>query len=67
MAFLAVFTFLDLPMGMFTLVLAHTTFCVPYIFIIVKGRLAGMDPSIVGPRATWVPAKRGPFSILRCP
>ena len=47
MAFLAVFTFLDLPMGMFTLVLAHTTFCVPYIFIIVKGRLAGMDPSIV--------------------
>ena len=47
MAFLAVFTFLDLPMGMFTLVLAHTTFCIPYIFIIVKGRLAGMDPSIV--------------------
>lgn len=32
---------------MITLVLAHTTFCVPYIFIIVKGRLAGMDPSIV--------------------
>ena len=47
MAFLAVFTFADLPMGMPTLVIAHTTFCVPYIFILVKGRLAGMDPALL--------------------
>ena len=47
MGFLAVFTAAGLPFGMLTLVLAHVTFCVPYIFIIVKGRLAGMDPSIV--------------------
>lgn len=31
---------------MLTLILAHVTFCTPYIFIIVKGRLAGMDPSL---------------------
>jgi spermidine/putrescine transport system permease protein len=29
-----------------TLVLAHTTFCTPYIFMLVKGRLAGMDSNL---------------------
>lgn len=46
MAFLAVFTAVGLKFGMLTLVLAHVTFCTPYIFIIVKGRLVGMDPSL---------------------
>jgi len=46
MAFLAVFTAVGLKFGMFTLILAHVTFCTPYIFLIVKGRLAGMDPSL---------------------
>ena len=46
MAFLAVFTAVGLQFGMLTLVLAHVTFCTPYIFIIVKGRLTGMDPSL---------------------
>lgn len=46
MAFLAVFTAVGLKFGMLTLILAHVTFCTPYIFIIVKGRLAGMDPSL---------------------
>ena len=46
MAFLAVFTVVGLRFGMFTLALAHVTFCTPYIFLIVKGRLQGMDPSL---------------------
>jgi len=46
MAFLAVFTAVGLRFGMLTLVLAHVTFCTPYIFIVVKGRLVGMDPSL---------------------
>ena len=46
MAFRAVFTAVGLKFGMGTLILAHVTFCTPYIFIIVKGRLAGMDPSL---------------------
>ena len=46
MGFLAVFTAAGLPFGMLTLVLAHVTFCVPYIYIVVKGRLAGMDPDL---------------------
>lgn len=46
MAFMAVFTAVGLRFGMLTLVLSHVTFCTPYIFIIVQGRLAGMDPSL---------------------
>lgn len=46
MAFLAVFTAVGLKFGMLTLILAHVTFCTPYIFIVVKGRLVGMDPSL---------------------
>ena len=43
---MAVFTAVGLRFGMLTLILAHVTFCTPYIFIIVQGRLAGMDPSL---------------------
>lgn len=46
MVFLAAFSFMNLPFGMLTLVIAHTTFCVPYIFMTVRARLAGMDSSI---------------------
>lgn len=46
MAFLAVFTAVGFRFGMLTLVLSHVTFCTPYIFIIVKGRLTGMDPAL---------------------
>ena len=37
---------MNLPFGMLTLVIAHTTFCVPYVFMTVRARLSGMDPSI---------------------
>lgn len=44
--FLVIFSFLKIPFGMTTIILGHTSFCVPYIFLIVKGRLVGLDPSI---------------------
>lgn len=46
MVFLAAFSFMQLPFGMLTLVIAHTTFCVPYVFMTVRARLAGMDKSM---------------------
>ncbi len=46
MAYLAVFTAVGFKLGMGALVLTHTTFCVPYVFINVKSRLIGMDPAI---------------------
>ena len=46
MVFLAFFSLLNLPFGMVTLVIAHTTFCIPYIFMMVKSRLVGIDKSL---------------------
>jgi spermidine/putrescine transport system permease protein len=46
MVFLAFFSLIGLPFGMLTLVIAHTSFCVPYILLLVKARLAGMDKSL---------------------
>jgi len=46
MAFMAIFHGLDLPFGELTLVLAHTSFCIPYLFLTVKSRLMGMDPAL---------------------
>lgn len=46
MVFMAFFSLLGIPFGMGTLVLAHTAFCIPYVFMLVKARLVGMDPSL---------------------
>lgn len=46
MAFMAIFSAVNLPFGELTLVLAHATFCIPYIFLTVKSRLMGMDPAL---------------------
>ena len=46
MAYLALFTAVGVKLGMGALILTHTTFCVPYVFINVKSRLVGMDPAL---------------------
>lgn len=43
---LVYFSMFQMNFGIFTLVLAHTTFCMPFVLINVKARLAGFDPSI---------------------
>lgn len=45
MAFLAFFTMLKVKLGMFTLIISHCSFCIPYIFLMVKSALSGMDTS----------------------
>ena len=46
MAYLSVFTAVGFKLGMGALVLTHTTFCIPYVFMLVKARLVGMDKSL---------------------
>lgn len=46
MVFMAFFSLVGIPFGMGALVLAHTAFCVPYVFMLVKARLVGLDPSL---------------------
>ena len=47
MTFLTFFSLLSIPPGLFTLVAAHTVFCVPYPYLLVRARLAGLDKSYV--------------------
>lgn len=46
MVFMTFFALLGLPFGMMTLILAHTAFCIPYVYMLVKARLVGMDKSL---------------------
>ena len=47
MVFLVFFSLIGLPFGMTSLIIAHTTFSVPYVFMLVKARLVGIDKSYV--------------------
>lgn len=46
MVFMAFFSLLGLPFGMVTLVLAHSAFCIPYVYMMVKARLVGINKSL---------------------
>ncbi len=45
-AYMAVFKVAGVKNDMLKLVITHATFCVPYIYLVVKARLNGMDPSL---------------------
>jgi len=47
MVFLAFFSLLGLPFGMLTLVIAHTAFCIPYIYTEVAACLESLDYSAI--------------------
>jgi spermidine/putrescine transport system permease protein len=43
---LALFSILRIPLGLTTVILAHVTFCLPFVTIVVLARAAGMDRSL---------------------
>ncbi len=47
MVFLAFFSLLGLPFGMLTLLIAHTAFCIPYIYTEVTACLENLDTSAI--------------------
>ena len=46
LAFMVIFNAMNIKGNELRLILAHTTFCIPYVFLNVKSRLAGMDDAI---------------------
>ena len=46
MVFMAIFSYMNLPFGFVTMTIAHASFCVPYVFLIIRARLMGMDLSL---------------------
>lgn len=45
-ALLLLFTLLHLRLGFFTLLLAHTSFCIPFVIVTIYGRLVSFDKNI---------------------
>ncbi len=45
-ALLSLFTLMDMYMGLGTMILGHVTFCIPFVVISVRARLAGFDKSL---------------------
>jgi len=43
---LMLFEVAHFPLGYWSMILAHTTFCIPFVVIIMRGRMAGMDMSV---------------------
>jgi spermidine/putrescine transport system permease protein len=43
---LVLFVNLGIPLGYGTLIIAHTTFCFPFVLVGVQARLQGLDPSL---------------------
>jgi spermidine/putrescine transport system permease protein len=46
-ALLIVFVAVGVPLGLFSIFLAHTTFCLPFAFLIVSARLGEFDFSVI--------------------
>ena len=46
LAFMTFFSLLGVPFGRLTLIIAHTTFCIPYVLLNVQARLQGLDPAL---------------------
>lgn len=45
-ALLAIFNIAQVPMGLISLIIAHTTFCIPFVVFTVNARFAGFDKSV---------------------
>lgn len=42
-AMLSIYTLINVPLGLFAMTVAHITFCIPFVVISVRARLAGFD------------------------
>lgn len=45
-ALLSIFSLAQVPLGLVSLIIAHTTFCIPFVVFTLRARLAGYDQSV---------------------
>lgn len=45
-AFLILFSIINLPLGFWSLYIAHVTFCIPFVVVIIYSRVKSIDPNI---------------------
>ena len=46
-ALLMLFVLAGLPLGLLSVILAHTVFCIPFSYYPIRSRLAGLDPALI--------------------
>lgn len=46
-ALLMLFVLAGLPLGLLSVILAHTVFCIPFAYYPIRSRLAGLDPALI--------------------
>ena len=46
-ALLMLFVLAGLPLGLLSVILAHTVFCIPFAYYPIHSRLAGLDPGLI--------------------
>ena len=46
LSLLMLYETVHMPLGFAAIILAHITFCIPFVIIIMRGRMAGMDKSV---------------------
>ena len=46
-AMLIFFSWVKIPLGLFTIFIAHTTFCLPFVYLMVSARVDEFDYSII--------------------
>ncbi len=61
------FSFLHVTYGMVTLILAHATFCIPYVFIMVTLRLSQIDPILYEAASDLGATPRQVFATITLP
>lgn len=67
MALLALFTLAGVPMGLGAITLGHITFCIPYVYLTVRSRLADMDKSVIEAARDLGASKRYAFLTVTVP
>jgi spermidine/putrescine transport system permease protein len=45
-ALLSIYSLAKIPLSLFSLILAHVTFCIPFVVLTVRSRLIGIDKSL---------------------
>ena len=45
-ALLSIYSLVGIPLSLFSLILAHVTFCIPFVVLTVRSRLLGIDKSL---------------------
>lgn len=46
-ALLMLFVLTGVPLGLLSVILAHTVFCIPFAYYPIRSRLAGLDPALI--------------------